>query len=194
MQSETYRRKLNKKKSNAPVKPYTTLKKKGQQAFRPAFQSTRELIYTLRKMYGLPLQTHTTLLPWGYDRLVEVQQFNPELNDTVAIRLAIPNDEALKILVQGKYLLQQSSIAKVGKWLTQSFELINYDFSYAKSYNPETGISVASVDRLYKLYTPDDTCVLPLYERQRAYQLRLQSTDCDIGLIEGARYIPSNIS
>jgi hypothetical protein len=193
MQGESQRRQVRRYKSKQKNKPYSkAVIQDPCRAFRPAFQSSRELIYTLRKMYGLPLQTHTTLLPWGYDKLIEVEVYDEEDKQERTVKVALPNDDALKLLVQGKYLLQNTSLRKVGIWLAEALTLTDYDFSYVRGFNKEKGISIASIDRLYKLYTPEDVCVLPLEERYEAYRLRLQSTDFDTRLIERARQVPGN--
>jgi hypothetical protein len=186
MKAETILRKENKRKGSG--KAYSRAgKQTGQKNYRPAFQSSRELLYALRRMYGLPLQITTRFLPWGYDSIVELEQFDPETQQEVTRKYALPNDQAFKLLVQGKYLIDASSYRKVGAWLGESFIQMGYDFSHVRGYNPEQGLSVASINRLYTLYCPEDVCVLPLNERQQAYELRFQSTGCNLESLERAR-------
>ena len=186
MQSETILRQQNKRKGCG--KAYSRQgKQPGQKNFRPAYQSTRELIYTLRRMYALPLQITTRYLPWGYDSIVELEEFDVEQQCQVTRKYAMPNDSAFKLLVQGKYLINTSSYRKVGAWLGEAFLQAGYDFSHVKGYNPQRGVSEASINRLYTLYSPEDTCVLNLHDRQQAYRLRLESTECDLESLKEAR-------
>lgn len=132
---------------------------------RPIFYKSSEVVYTLRRMYGLivPLKNKNHL-PWGYDSYITHETG----------RWAIPNDEAFQLLVQGKHLLKETSFRKLGSWLGQALININYNFEYVHNYNPSKGLSEQSINRIYKYYRPEDVCMLELHERERCYEAELQ--------------------
>lgn len=158
---------------NAPPPPNNATKNKT--SVRPIFYKVSEVIYTARRMFGLPIKLNNDFLPWGYDSILEVD----------GAKYAIPNDEAFKLLVQGKYLLKDSSFRKLGLWLGHELHLAGYNFQYVRNYNPNRGMSEQSVNRIYKFYTPQDACVLPLDEREQLYRLEIESSGVDCQALAG---------
>lgn len=120
-----------------------------------------------RIMYGLPVPLDRSgNAPLGYDSVKEVD----------GVVLAWPNDEAFKLLVQAKYLMEQSSTRKVAIWLDKELHKIGYDFSLLCKYNKNKRISHTTINGLLKYRPPLDECLLDLDERERIFRVEAKSS------------------